>query len=179
MNASDRVRRLTLMGELERIEQIERNILSELGHSPSELNEVLDRIHEDHQIAPRNRKAYFAVMALVHLKVLKVEIWDGDPVRAVSAALRVGAYGGSMLHDALGVVERRVRGGHSSGAKARQRAGKHDRAITRHFNTWLSSDSLQEKHRASSRYISEKIPEISQRTIVRRLKALGLHTDKR
>jgi hypothetical protein len=170
----NRVRRKTLVNEIARIEAIERGVLVKLGHQPNDLNAVLDRLRDGYQVRPRNRQAYFALMALLHIRDLKVTIWGDDPVLAASAALRVGVYGGSVPHEALNVEAGRVAGGETTGSQRRARAAAHDESIKRLYRTWASSDNLQDDYRSPITFIRAKIPKISRKTIERRLKILDL-----
>jgi len=87
---------------------------------------------------------------------------------AAHAALLAGLY----ANDAAVRVQRLVAGGRITGAKKTEDATKNDSIIQKLSYRWHISDDLQEEFRSSAAYIQSKRPELTLRTIQRRLKVI-------
>ena len=166
---------------LTRIEHAERDALSAMG-CPTDVV-TLYAILSGEQRAPWPRRTaardrqrvLHAMHVLVKISETRrhLAIGQENSRRASYAALFVGLHAnGASLDAAFGVkgkMQRRIAG--KASAAKRPKADRHDAAILNHLNTWILSESLQDRYASKAAYIEAKTG-LNRRTIQRRIKAL-------
>jgi hypothetical protein len=101
---------------------------------------------------------------------------------AAFAAFRAGLLANDTAINAvlgLQVQRQRRNAGRVRGTMIRQDAARHDQAIRRYFAQWARDEDLHEEHPSPATYVHLRLPEVSRRTIERRLHVLKLRRPAR
>jgi hypothetical protein len=123
--------------------------------------------------ARERRRSWHAMMTLLWVGKTRLALEGENPRIAAHAALYAGLYANDAAVNAA-LAENPRKGGRLRGAQIAENARATDARIELWSRRWQKSDIAKEQYPSLLAYLKEQIPSVSEKTIRRRLTAMGL-----